>query len=227
MSQQQARLSGLCSEADTLARLAQGLRAHRLLPEQVDDLRAEIRRVLDLVGSAPDSPGARRAVESAKSWLLMAPRKPEWPSYAYIGGLEAVLRELRRHCPSTPAVETRVAAAYTCVPERGDPRTVEGLLRGAAALLGGRVDYYHHDTGLRDWACRERPGWLRVERLVSARRIEALVLVSFDELIPTSGLSLPHDARKAAQEEFRQRCLSRGIRLACIDDLVRAAGAAR
>ncbi|MFF3976946.1 hypothetical protein [Streptomyces sp. NPDC001828] len=217
---------GFSSETDTIVRLVQGLRSHRLPPEQVEDLRTEIRRLLGLIGPAPESHSACRAVETAHSWLIMQPRKAECPTHLFIGGLEAVVRELREHCPPVPVTGTAAAAAYTCLPERGDPRTVQSQLQGAAALLGGRLDHYHHDKGLRAWSLEDRPGWRRIERLVSARSIQILVLVTLDELIPTPGLRVPPGARREAHWELRQSCLRRGVRLACVDDLTRAVGAA-
>lgn len=230
---EQARLqapqlpSSYSTEIETLARILPALRAYRPPWEQVDDLREQIRSELTALYRVPAlSPEALRAVEAAQGWLRAQPRK-EQATHVFIAGLEAALRELRKFCPPPPAIGVRVvtAAVYTCVPERGDPRAVQVDLEHAVCALGGQVDYYHHDVGLRDWACHQRPGWQRIVPLIAGRHIGLLAVVSPDELLPAADAVFP-GAPWTTADGARRWLADQDVRLACVDDVLRTAGTA-
>ncbi|MEU5436466.1 hypothetical protein AB0G73_24230 [Streptomyces sp. NPDC020719] len=219
--------SNYSTASDTLARILPALRNYRPPSEQMDDLREQIRSTLAaLYKVSGPSPEALRAGKAAQGWLSAQPRKPQ-PTHVFIAGLEAALRELRKFCPPPPVLDAPVAtaAAYTCVPERGDPRAVQVDLEQAASVLGGQMDYYHHDVGLRDWACHQRPGWQRIAHLVAGRHIGLLAVVSPDELLPAADAVFP-GAPWTTADGVRRWLADQGVRLACVDEVLGTAGTA-
>lgn len=93
-------------------------------------------------------------------------------------------------------------------------------------MLGGRVAYYHHDVGLRHWACHQRPGWQRTARLIAGRQIGLLAVVSLNELVPAADIVAPGVPSTTADGAWRWLEDEQGVRLACVDDLFRTAGVA-
>lgn len=213
------------SDPDDMIRLLNGLRAYRPPPEQLRDLREEIQQMLGEMNRSALSPDALRAVDAAQVWLFRQPRTLDWPSATFLTGLEAALKDLRRFRESEPAPTAR-AAVYACMPERGDPRTVQTQLEQAATVLGGRVEFYHHDIGSRSLACCYRTGWQRIERLILGRQIGLLAVVTLDELVHPQDELVP-EALWTTRDGVRTWLYHQGVRLACIDELARAAEATR
>ncbi|MFE9559046.1 hypothetical protein ACFYOD_37070 [Streptomyces sp. NPDC006703] len=209
------------ARADTalLERLKETLTADEWPPERAETVRTNRRRLFEAVRTLAyvptPSPALVHALWRARQMQQILPADPDFPPVAYAAALARRLDDLLLH---------RVpAAAYTCTAERDDLDPLYRRLADAAAERAGELRVAHGDRHLHDWPLSERPGWLRVQRLVQDRQIGMLIVASADDLVPPIE---PHDPGWSRQmiEAWLGSC---GIRLVCLTDRLPAGGEAQ
>ncbi|MCT9093490.1 hypothetical protein N4G70_32170 [Streptomyces sp. ASQP_92] len=216
-----AALNREFARADTalLERLKEMLTAEEWPAERAERVRADRRRLFEAVRTlahvSDPSPALARALWRAQQMRQILPVHPDAPRVKYAAALARCVEELLRH---------RVpAAAYTCTAERVDLEPLYRRLADAAAERAGELRFAHGDRHLHDWPLSERPGWLRVQRLVQDRQIGMLIVDSADVLVPPAQLHDPGWGREMI-EAWLGSC---GIRLVCLAGRLPAGGDAR
>ncbi len=167
--------------------------------ERAERVRADRRRLFEavrtLARSSDPSPALARALWRAQQMRQILPAHPDAPRAKYAAAWPGGWRS----CCVTGCRPPRIRAW----PSESTWSPCTGAC-GRRAERAGELRFAHGDRHLHDWPLSERPGWLRIQRLVQERQIGMLIVDSADDLVPPAAAPRswlePRDDRGVAGE---------------------------